>query len=98
MSVMSSAEQPLIEAHELSNGDCFRKRNGTYVYIKLSDSSVKYSGLDSNLVWGVCFNGNVTTVKPTTKVHRVALRDVYQNLVDLEEWEAMVGCKERSIA
>lgn len=90
-------EQILVEARELRGGECFKKRTGTYAYIKVSRSALKFMGLDPNEIWGTCFNGNVTKMEPHTKVARVSVRDVYKNMLEIDEWEEMVGCKDRSI-
>jgi len=86
----------LIPAKDLKRGDLFKKRTGSYTYLRISPSAVKFLGRDPEEIWGVSFNGNVAQLKPDTLVRPVSMRDMHQNLVDLDEWEGMIGCKDRS--
>jgi hypothetical protein len=58
-------------AHDIQDGQCFRKVNGTTIYRRISKSSVKFHGLNNDLVYGIGRNGNTTTVRPGTLVVRV---------------------------
>ena len=63
-------EAPLVEAAEIRDGESFRKKNGSMIYRKISESSKRRYNLDDRFVWGVSDNGNVATVKKDVLVHR----------------------------
>lgn len=66
----------------------FRKPTGSYVYLRLSESSVDYLKLDPNWVYGVCYNGNVAKMKPDAKVVEMPLIAVLGNEQSEAEWDA----------
>ena len=71
----------------------FRKRTGEYVYIRLSESSVKFLKLDETKVYGVCFNGNVSVMEPDKLVVEMPLESVLKNQYKQDAWEEMIGVK-----
>lgn len=71
----------------------FRKRTGEYVYLRLSESSVKFLKLDETKIYGVCFNGNVAVVDPDKLVVEMPLSAILDNHEKEEFWERMIGVK-----
>lgn len=57
----------MIPVEQIEEGGFFKKKSGMYVYLRMSDSSAKFLGLDPDCIYGTCFNGNVA------KVHRGVL-------------------------
>lgn len=54
----------LIPVEDIERGQGFRKLQGTFVYLRISDLAVKHLGLEyKTYVYGVCFNGNVTKIQ-----------------------------------
>ena len=72
-----------IRAGDLHNYGYFRKRGGTMVYKKFSESTVKYLKLDPNKTYGVCYNGNVADV-PNDAVVMVCTEEDYFHCKDDE--------------
>jgi hypothetical protein len=72
---------------------CFRKRTGSFVYLKFSESSVRWLKLKEDLVYGVCYNGNVCWVKPETLVVEMPFSAIAGNAAGEMEWEKNVGVK-----
>lgn len=86
----------LIEASNIRDGEYFRKKQGTYVYLRISNSSVGYINLDRTKVHGICFNGNITIVEPNTLVHRCTFEDFAKNVQDNRDWhEKVIGRRVR---
>jgi len=85
------SEPTLVVARLLDPGDCFRKRNGEFVFLRISDSAVKHSGLDPTFVWGVCYNGNMCKISPDTLVHPEPLSGISANQKADEDWHQMVS-------
>lgn len=71
-----------VPAGSIRDSDCFRKRQGTYVYLRISESSARFAKLDDRYVWGVCFNGNLVHVTPDTRVVPMDLADLQANAAD----------------
>lgn len=76
----------LVQAKDLDPGEPFKKRTGSYVHIKLSESSVKWMGLDPNFIWGVTHNGNVSKLKPNKLVAPSSLIAMIKNTMDTVRW------------
>lgn len=58
----------------------FRKPAGTYVYLRIAPSSAKYYGLNTNRVYGVCFNGNMVALNPLKPVVLCDVFDMARNI------------------
>ena len=80
----------LIEASNIRDGEYFRKKNGNYVYLKISNSSVGYINLDRTKTHGICFNGNITIVEPNTMVYRCTFEDFAKNVEEHRDWHLKV--------
>ena len=88
------SEPNLVPASAISDwGGCFRKRTGEFVYMRLSESSVKFLKLDPDYVYGVCYNGNVAKVKKDTLVVPMTKFDLIRNDLDTRAWERSIGVK-----
>lgn len=57
-----------VEASTIEQGECFRKRTGSYVYLRIAPASMEFYGLDPEDVFGVCFNGNMCNLRGDTLV------------------------------
>lgn len=79
-------------ASEIKNGKCFRKKNGEYVYLRISESAVRFLGLDETKVYGVCFNGNVTCLDQDKLVEPMAPSGMATNRRSQARWEQDI-CK-----
>lgn len=56
----------------------FRKPTGTYVYLRMAN--IEYYKLDAKKVYGVCFNGNMIALDPSTPVVRCDIFDMARNI------------------
>ncbi len=82
----------LVPASAISDwGGCFRKKTGSYVYMRLSESSVKFLKLDPDFVYGVCFNGNVAKVKKDTLVVPMQKVNIVVNDMETRAFERSIG-------
>lgn len=82
----------LVPASAISDwGGCFRKKTGSYVYMRLSESSVKFLKLDPDYVYGVCYNGNVAKVKKDTLVVPMPKTGIILNDLDTRAFEKSIG-------
>jgi len=85
--VSEEPKQPkLVAASKVERGQCFRKRTGTYVYLRISESAVRFAGMDEGFVWGVAYNGNLCKVKPETMVYRSLLEEMASNQESEDTW------------
>ena len=82
----------MIEAKKVHG--CFRKRTGSFVYLRLSEDAVRILELDPTLVYGVAYNGNIARVKPDTMVEEMSIQDMLANQRSEDEWNANMGVKE----
>ena len=76
-----------VQVKYLGAGDCFVKKQGEYVYIKMSESSVKHLNLDPMKCYGMCFNGNTTTMEPDTLVSPSTIDGLVLNASTEDQWE-----------
>jgi hypothetical protein len=90
--LLEKREGEKVPASEIKAGECFRKKTGEFVYLRISESSTK-THLKSEGIYGVCFNGNTTKVKPETIVVRCSMEDMQRNQEDQDQWEMAMGCK-----
>ena len=81
----------LVKAKEVEWGQCFRKKTGSYVYLRISEPSAKFHKLDPEKVYGVCFNGNITDIDPETLVVTMKPSDMDDNRKEHQDWHTMVG-------
>lgn len=82
----------LVNIEKIRDGQCFKKRTGTYVYLRISSSSVRFLGLDPENAYGVCFNGNIAVIKPQTLVIPMKIDNMVNNQRSQDNWERAVGC------
>ena len=82
-----------VPARTIEPGEFFRKRTGSYVYLRLSPDSLRYHRVREPdlLVYGACFNGNITEVLPDTLVVRCTAADFLGNIKEELAWERAVG-------
>lgn len=80
----------LIEAINIRQGQFFKKRKGDYTYLRISASSVKWLKVDPAKIYGVCFNGNITCVAPSTLVEPCSLGDFVKNIDNNRAWHLEV--------
>lgn len=83
----------LCTASEIKEGEFFSKKTGTVVYLRISVSAIKFLQLNPALVYGVCYNGNVTIIKRDTVVKKRVLSDFSNNIQRDKEWEKAMGVK-----
>lgn len=58
-------------ARLVPEGECFRKKQGEHIFVRMSPYTVRAFGLDEGLVWGLSLdNGNYAKVEPRTIVIR----------------------------
>jgi hypothetical protein len=84
----------LIEASNINHGEYFRKKNGTYVYLRISESSLRFINIDPAEIYGVCFNGNIACVNRSTLVERCRFDDFKKNVEANREWHMEI-CRRR---
>lgn len=58
----------------------FKKSKGTHVYLRMTPSTVKFHGLDTNKVYGVSFTGNVVALNPLKLVILCDVFDMARNI------------------
>ncbi len=81
-----------MKAIDIAQGSYFRKMTGTYVYLRISDASVKYLGLDTDWIYGVCFNGNITRLQPNKPVIAESVNSFLKNTEEDKTWhESIIG-------
>jgi hypothetical protein len=84
----------LRKASEIPRGGFFRKKTGTYVYMRISAAAVRFHKLDENTVYGVCFNGNVADVPADKEVAVCTLAEFQENIDDDEAWHRAIGARD----
>ena len=80
-------------ARNIGRGEFFRKRKGIYVFVRISDSSANFLGLDPTKIHGVCFNGNTCSIDKDKIVMRSELSDFYKNIEDNKAWHEQITGK-----
>lgn len=85
-SKLNNKNTQTVPAKNIGQGEFFRKRTGEYVHLKLSDSSTKFLGLDTNYVYGVTHNGNMSKLNPETQVVKTDLWQFLRNIETEREW------------
>lgn len=68
----------MIKAKYIKDGECFRKKNGTFGYIKISEAAAKFHELSTDRIYGVTSNGNITDVDPEKVVEKVLLKTFFE--------------------
>lgn len=81
----------LVEAHTIKSGECFRKKDGEYVYLRISDASADYLKLDPTKVHGVAYNSNVAVVDREALVVRETPASMEANRGYESKWEKSAG-------
>ena len=87
------ADQDAIPVEQIQSGECFMKLGGQYTYLAISESAVRYLGLRQGFLYGVCFNGNVTSIPYGRKVVRVSIDRISEDFASQQEWERSIGVK-----
>lgn len=76
-------------------GSFFRKKSGDFAYLRISESSIKFLGLDPGYVYGVCHNGNVTKVTPDCQVVPESVETFNKNIQADILWHRGIGAKSK---
>lgn len=86
----------IVKACDIPDGGWFKKEKGTYVYLRISESSAQWAAFNTNYIWGVCFNGNITKVLKHNTVCQANYQDYLNNISESDRWENKMGCQNRS--
>lgn len=74
-----AVEEVYIE--EIPDGGCFRKPQGDhYIFIKISNLSVRFFGLNEDFHFGVSCNGSLTAIRRGQKVVKCTIHEMYMNM------------------
>lgn len=77
----------MIPVENIQSGQCFKKKQGTFAYIRISDSSAKFFGLKYEThVYGVCYNGNMAEIERGKLVVSVDVSAMNENRKAEEDW------------
>lgn len=90
---MSADNPKTVAARAIAPGQCFRKKTGEYVYLRISESAARFLGLDTSNVHGVCYNGNMCMVKSDVRVVRKEIKDMLGNVDKEKDWGNQIGVK-----
>ncbi len=72
---------------KIEDGQCFKKMGGTLAYMRISDSAANFLRLDHRYrVYGVAYNGNVSTMWRTTLVESVGISTLLDNRQIRNAW------------
>lgn len=74
-------------AKSIQAGQCFVKRYGTYAYLRLSSSSLKFHGLNEHAIIGVNGYGNMCEVSPQKLVRIVPATELLKIAAEEYGWE-----------
>jgi hypothetical protein len=85
-------KRPVVPAKDIQHA--FRKKTGEFVYLRISESSLKFLGMDTNFVYGITYNGNVTKVEPETLVCPMAIEDMMGNVQSERQWNRDIAGKD----
>ena len=78
MKQIATQEATTVRAEEILQGECFRKKGGSYIYLRVSEAAVRFY-IETQLekddphekVYGVCLNnGNMCRMSKGTQVWR----------------------------
>lgn len=92
----------IMRAGDIEPGQCFRKISGRFAYLRVSDASAAFYGLDgarsdstlSRFIYGVCYNGNMTQMPVDKEVVLVAPTELdYERLAE-KEWDRVICGRE----
>jgi hypothetical protein len=82
----------MIPVEEIQQGSCFRKKQGTFAYLRISDSAAKAHKLDYEThVYGVAYNGNMTRVARGKPVVAVDISTMQENQKEEDDWDKKFG-------
>lgn len=85
-----------VPASEISDfGGCFRKPGGTSVYMRMSESAVRFLGLNQEVVYGISVNGNVAVLYQENLVVPMFHEDLLKDVEQTRSWERSIGCQDR---
>jgi ssDNA-binding Zn-finger/Zn-ribbon topoisomerase 1 len=88
----------LVLAGEIGDYEYFIKRTGQMVYKKVCEGSAAFHGLgDTESIFGVTLNGNLTRVKKDTLVWKATYVDWNREIHESQQWEKDMGCESLSI-
>jgi hypothetical protein len=90
---MNAPKSECVSVQDIGDGCFFKKQKGGFVFIRMSESSVRFLKLDPSKVYGVCFNGNVSVLEPETLVVPQTLEDWNNNFASERNWAKLVGIK-----
>lgn len=77
----------LVKAKDLPSRCCFRKRTGYFTYIRMSESSIKFLGLQPDKIYGIAYHGNVVIIEPETLVVEMTPNGLMEDLGGEQAWD-----------
>jgi len=72
---MSNEHDNTVEARRIGDGGFFRKRPGTYVYMRMHDDAARFLGLDAGKIHGTGGHGGTASVDKETRVVPCTVHD-----------------------
>jgi hypothetical protein len=87
------SHDPTTAAGDIQQGEFFRKKTGSFVYMVLSDSAARHFKFPDpeNYIYGACFNGNMCAVKKSARVIRMDRADFFGPADEQKKWEKAIG-------
>ena len=79
-----------MKAADVERGGFFTKKTGTYVYIRISESSANFLGLDPTKVYGVSFNGNTCSIDANKEVKESTVEAFLANIKEGQDFDAFL--------
>lgn len=79
-----------MKAANIERGGFFTKKTGTYVYIRISEASANFLGLDPSKVYGVSFNGNTCAIDATKDVKESTVQAFLANIKEDIDFNAFL--------
>jgi hypothetical protein len=96
---MEDAQVQAVPVQSIQPGSWFRKKHGTYAYLRIGADSAKAMSLDWEArIYGVAFNGNMVAVKPDTEVIPCTILTYLRNVSDQEDLNCILRTPQRSMA
>jgi hypothetical protein len=85
----------LVAIEDVPEGGFFRKRNGKFTYIRISYASAgRFINQTHGRIFGVTYNGNMTSVEQGTQVQLCTIDDFAENVREDQQWHEDIGAGE----
>lgn len=89
------AKRELVAVEDVPEGGFFRKRNGEFTYVRISHASAgRFINQTHDRIFGVTYNGNITSVEHGTKVQLCTIDDFAENIRTDQQWHEDIGAGE----